>query len=264
MYPVLKENKIFSWETFPLCFSFPPFSFCSFLLGRLPGSAPCLLPLETPPGRPLLAPAVGPALPGAWAVRRLARPCSPSVQPSPRPGGQREGQRMAVWPQVHGESRQPVSQLCLPALPAQPWVCSPGFRHTLGFVCSASLPAAIPQKGGGGPGSWLPPPTPPGTSGLCISGEVAELCHLASGHVGGTQGGLGAPVTPLASSLAQHFGPKVCPVGSIGGRCAAPGKAGSAGVPATPSTRQESWVLRDGQRSWSGGRPGASWTGRGG
>lgn len=81
VYPVLKENKIFSWETFPLCFSFPPFSFCSFLLGHLPGSAPCLLPLETPPASPLLAAAVGPALLRAWAVQGLARPCTPSVQP---------------------------------------------------------------------------------------------------------------------------------------------------------------------------------------
>lgn len=70
---------------------------------------------------------------------------------------------MAVWPQVHGESRRPVSQLCLPTLPAQPRVCSPGFRHTLGLSApSGSLLAALlllgrsePQRGGGGLGSWL-------------------------------------------------------------------------------------------------------------
>lgn len=131
VYPVLKENKIFSWETFPLCFSPPsPFS-CSFFLGCLPGSAPCLLTLETPPRSQSCGCGFGP--PGAQAVQRLARPCMPSVQPLPHPLGQREGQRLAVWLQVHGESRWPVSQLCLLAVRAQPWVCSPGFRHTLGL-----------------------------------------------------------------------------------------------------------------------------------
>lgn len=133
-----KKIKYFHGKLSLCVFLSPPFSFCSFLLGRLPGSAPCLLPLETPPGCPLLAPAVGPALPGAWAVQRLARLCTPSVQASPRPRGQREGQRVAVWPQVHGESRQPVSQLCLPALPAQPRVCSPGPRHTLACLLCGS------------------------------------------------------------------------------------------------------------------------------
>lgn len=48
VYPVLKENKIFSWETFPLCVSFSFFSVCSFLWGCLPGSASCLGSPEVP------------------------------------------------------------------------------------------------------------------------------------------------------------------------------------------------------------------------
>lgn len=73
MYPVLKENKIFSWEIFPLCFSFSSFLLCltiSFELSsrvssmsRFPGSPPTLVPLVQPLG-------LG-----------LARPCTPSVQP---------------------------------------------------------------------------------------------------------------------------------------------------------------------------------------
>lgn len=75
---------------------------------------------------------------------------------------------MAVWPQVHGESWRPVSQLCLPALPAQPRVCAPGFRHTLGSSArrGSLLPALLflgrsePQRGGGGPRSWPAAPQP--------------------------------------------------------------------------------------------------------
>ena len=136
VYPVLKENKIFSWETFPLCFSPPAHFSCSLLLGCLPGSAPCLLTLETPPRSQGCGCEFG--LPGAQAVQRLARPCMPSVQPLPHPLGQREGQRLAVWLQVHGESRWPVSQLCLCAVQAQPWVCSPArLRHSV--LCAESL-----------------------------------------------------------------------------------------------------------------------------
>lgn len=171
-------------------FSTPPFS-CSFLLGCLPGSAPCLLPLETPPRSQGWGCGFG--LLGAQAVQRLARPCMPSVQPLPHPLGQREGQRMAVWLQVHGESRWPVSQLCLLAVRAQPWVCSPGFRHTLGLcaLCSAwSLPAAgLFSLGRSGPqgGGRVPAPTaspaaslsPAMLSALRTSQEVIELCCLA-------------------------------------------------------------------------------------
>ena len=142
VYPVLKENKTFSWETFPLCFSPPAHFSCSLLLGCLPGSAPCLLSLETPSRSQGCGSESG--LPGAQAVQRLARPCMPSLQPLPHPLGQREGQRLAVWLQVRGESRWPVSQLCLCAVQAQPWVRSPGFRHTLGSsapLCSARSPS---------------------------------------------------------------------------------------------------------------------------
>lgn len=68
----------------------------------------------------------------------------------PRPRAQREGQRMAVWPQVLGESASCAFPLALlTRLQTHP-----------GLVCSASLPAAGPQGGGGGPGSWLPTPRP--------------------------------------------------------------------------------------------------------
>lgn len=163
VYPVLKENKTFSWETFPLCFSPPAHFSCSLLLGCLPGSAPCLLSLETPSRSQGCGSESG--LPGAQAVQRLARPCMPSLQPLPHPLGQREGQRLAVWLQVRGESRWPVSQLCLCAVQAQPWVCSPGFRHTLGSsapLCSARSPCCqlllSGKIGSTGwfSGSWLP------------------------------------------------------------------------------------------------------------
>lgn len=78
---------------------------------------------------------------------------------------------MAVWLQVHGESRWPVSQLCLLAFPAQPWVCSPGFRHTLGLsaphcaLVGVSLLLAFLlgkiRSTGWQSRSWLPPPSPP-------------------------------------------------------------------------------------------------------
>lgn len=108
-------------------------SFCVFLSPSLllllsAGLSSRVSSVSPSPGDPTPQPsagcAVGPALPGARAVRRLARPCTPSVQPLPRPRGQREGQRTAVWPQVRGESRQPVSQLCLLLVQAPPRVCS--------------------------------------------------------------------------------------------------------------------------------------------
>lgn len=77
-----------------------------------------------------------------------------------------------------------------------------------------------------GPGSLAPnnppPPSPRAAEGLCPSGEVVEVCPQLVG-MQGNAGGLGAPGTPPVSSLAQHFGPKGCPVQSTGGRPAAPG-----------------------------------------
>lgn len=93
-----KKIKYFHGKLSLCVFLSPTFSFCSFLLGCLPGSAPCLF-LWRP--HPVPFP-VGLTFPGAQAVWRLARPCMPSMQTSPRPHGQREGQRVAVWPQVHG------------------------------------------------------------------------------------------------------------------------------------------------------------------
>lgn len=92
-----KKIKYFHGKLSLCVFLSPTFSFCSFFLGCLPGSAPCLF-LWGPHPAPF---PVGLTLPGAQAVWRLARPCTPSMQTSPRPHGQREGQRVAVWPQVH-------------------------------------------------------------------------------------------------------------------------------------------------------------------
>lgn len=50
MYPVLKENKIFSWETFPLCFSFPHFLLLLLSPGLSSRVSTVSFSLETPPG----------------------------------------------------------------------------------------------------------------------------------------------------------------------------------------------------------------------
>lgn len=49
---------------------------------------------------------------------------------------------MAVWPQVRGESQQPISQLCLPLFwPSQasdtPWACMSGHWLLLGSLLLA-------------------------------------------------------------------------------------------------------------------------------
>lgn len=72
MYPVLKENKIFSWENFPLCFSFSSFLLClSISSGLSSGSVHVSVPRVSS----TLAPLVQPLGLG------LARPYTPSVQP---------------------------------------------------------------------------------------------------------------------------------------------------------------------------------------
>lgn len=92
MYPVLKENKIFSWENFPLCFSFSSFLLCLSIssglssrvssMSRFPGSPPPWLPLSNPWALAWHAPA-----------RHL---CSP--KPHPRARGRAEDGRLATGP----------------------------------------------------------------------------------------------------------------------------------------------------------------------
>lgn len=186
VYPVLKENKIFSWETFPLCFSSPlPLSFCSFLLGCLPGSAPCLLPWSSHPAAlswlPVGLALLGPRLCGGWhaPVRHL---CSLHLAFTGRG-------RVRGWPtgrRSTGESQQPVSQLCLLAVQAQPQVCSPGSRHTRGLsACAGILCCCHPTlpQGGSDPGEAgvLVPSCAPRTPAsvfalpaLCTSGDAFE------------------------------------------------------------------------------------------
>lgn len=81
MYPVLKENKIFSWETFPLCFSFSPFLlsvpfFWVVFQGQPSVSVPWGPHPQPSPGSDC---GYGPG-PG------LARHGTPSVQPVASPG----------------------------------------------------------------------------------------------------------------------------------------------------------------------------------
>lgn len=171
---------------------------------------------------------------------------------------------MAVWPQVHGESRQPGSQLCLPALPpAQPRVCLLGFRHTLRLSAACLLPALLlcgGEVGVLGPGSWVlapqPPPPPQAARAFCTSGELAELC----GRVGGMQGGLAVPGPSLAGPLAQRLVSRGRSHGEHGWQTCCSGDSWLCWGPChPPGSWQESWVLCDGQTSWSRGRPGASW-----
>lgn len=143
---------------------------------------------------------------------------------------------MAVWPQVHGESRQPGSQLCLPALPpARPRVCLLGFRHTLRLSAACLLPALLPVwRGGGGLGSWLLAPHPPPP--LQAARHSAPLGNSLSsvGVWGARREGLLSLgllwLVPLPSALSPGGGP----MESMGGRRAALGTAGSAGAPAIP------------------------------
>lgn len=77
VYPVLKENKIFSWENFPFVFFFlllsPHLSISSGLSSRV--SSMSRFPGSPPPWLPWLPLWVQPLGLG------LARPCTPSVQP---------------------------------------------------------------------------------------------------------------------------------------------------------------------------------------
>lgn len=96
VYPVLKENKIFSWENFPLCFSFSSFLLvCPFLLGCLLGSVPCLCSQGLPyPGSPGFHCESSPwALAWHAPARHL---CSP--KPHPRARGRAEDGRLATGP----------------------------------------------------------------------------------------------------------------------------------------------------------------------
>lgn len=131
-----KKIKYFHGK-FSLCvFLSPPFSsVCPFLLGCLPGSVPCLGSQGLPhPGSP------GPT-PGPWPGTPLHAICAALSLTR----GQEGGLRMAVWPQVRGESQQPISQLCLPLFwPSQasdtPWACMSGHFATFG-ISAAGLVA---------------------------------------------------------------------------------------------------------------------------
>lgn len=85
-----------------------------------------VLVLRVSPTLTLLASTVGPA-PGPWPGTPLHAICAALSLTR----GQEGGLRMAVWPQVRGESQQPISQLCLPLFwPSQasdtPWACMGG------------------------------------------------------------------------------------------------------------------------------------------
>lgn len=138
VYPVLKENKIFSWETFPLCPLLPPspsvpFSWVVFRVQlRVLSGTPTPRPS---PGCRWVWPCLGPRLYGGWhtPARHL---CSLHLALMGRG-------RVRGWPSGRrstGESHWLVSQLCLLAVLAQPQVCSPSSRHTPGLSALACLP----------------------------------------------------------------------------------------------------------------------------
>lgn len=74
--------------------------------------------------------------------------------------GQEGGLRMAVWPQVRGESQQPISQLCLllfwpSRAPDTPWACMGGHLAPSGISCCWPCGPKIQNLQMMGLGYWL-------------------------------------------------------------------------------------------------------------
>lgn len=197
-------------------------------------------------------PCLGPGLCGGWhaPARHLCR-LRLALAGRGRVRGWPSGRRSTV---SHGSlSASCAFPLCRPSL---------GSAHqasdTPWLVCSVGLPAASPQRGGRGRVSWLPTPHPyphlgqhRGFAPLGKSLRYALQLVGVQGNAGRARcpcdpsGQLSGPALwPQRLCCAEHRRQTCCPRDQC-----------------TAGTRQGSWDPCDGQRSWSRGRPGASWPG---
>lgn len=164
MYPVLKENKIFSWETFPLCFSFPHFLLLLLSPGLSSRVSTVSFSLETPPG----ALSCGSDFPWGPGCMEAGTPLhaiyADFTSPSWAEGGS-EGGRLAAGPRVSHSSlsascafllSQP-SRRSIQQAPATPWACLCQAALCLeSLLLPHSSPGKIRPGTGWGPGFQLP------------------------------------------------------------------------------------------------------------
>lgn len=190
VYPVLKENKIFSWETFPLCFS-SPHLFLLFLSPGLSSRVSFVFPSLEPPPRGFCCLWVWPS----WspdcveAGTPLHTICAAFTSPSRTEGGSEDGW-LATGPLVRPSSlsascafllSRPATGL-FPRLQTHPGLVCLSVRQCSAcdwILCSCpSLPWG--DQISGRLGCWLPAASPPHLSfstlsALCTSEEVFEL-----------------------------------------------------------------------------------------